>query len=1310
MRGYQKRSRNLFLHKLSLEPLEDRRLLSVDIGDFVWNDLDGNGIQDVGEPGVAGVVVEIYSSTDGVIGNADDVSHGIAETDDNGNYSFIGLPDGLSYYEVFRAPIGFTFTTKDAGSDNALDCDADTTGVTAIFTVSDGQTDTTMDAGLVGASPSFAWAGKLGGAGYDNGKSIAVAADGSVYISGYFADAVDFDLGPGIYNLTSSAIYNRDIYVAKYSPVGSLHWARKMGGSGNDYGYSIAVAADGSVYTTGRFQGTVDFDPGPGTYNLDSAGSTDIFISKLDSAGNFAWARRLGGTSRDYGYSIALAADGSVYTTGSFQGTADFDPGTGIFNLTSAGYDDIFISKLTSSGNFVWAGRMGGTSADVGNSIAVATDGSVYTTGYFEGMADFDPGTSAHNLASAGSWDIFVSKLDSSGNYVWARRMGGSKYNYGRSIAVADDGSVYTTGYFEGIADFDPGIGIFNLSCTGNFGTFISKLNSSGNFVWARSLDASYGDSGYSIAVTDDGNVYTTGAFQGTADFDPGAGVYNLTSVGNSDIFVSKLDTAGNFVMAWGMGGTGDDYGCCIAVSSDGSNYTTGYFQGTGDFDPSAGTFNLTSSGYDDIFIAKLIPNRAPTDIALSANSIVEHLPIGTIVGSFSSVDPDSDAAIAYTLVSGSGGEDNAAFTIEAGGNLKSAAAFDFEIKSSYHIRVRTVDYTGMCYDEAFEILVTNIPEIRTWDGGSLVNNLWTTKENWVGDIAPLSSDSLIFPTGAARLDNVNDLPPGTVFDSITVSGVGYCLHNAGAPATSVQVNPGTQLEIDKIVAGRLTIGAGAKVTIRPIVTRTWDGGSLIDNLWTTKENWVGDVAPSSGDNLLFPVGAARLVNVNDYSPDVAFGSITVAGSGYCFNNGITSTTNIQVQPGQQLETDKIITGTLTIGAGAKVTIRPIVTTRTWDGGGANNLWTTKENWVGDVAPKSGDNLVFPAGVAQLESVNDYPTATVFGSITVSGSGYCFHNGCSTTTSVQVQAGKQLETDKIVTGTLTIGAGAKVTIRPIITDFTWDGGGADNLWTTKENWVGDVAPKAGDKLVFPAGATKLNSVNDYPAGTAFGSITVSGSGYCFNNGVQSTANIEVQAGKQLEADKIVAGTLTIGAGAKVTISPISSGQLSQTAIKSVAAVPEAADAIKPATVAMPAENLFPADESSLAAIINRLLLQPINLRIRDLLFSRPEHETLLFPTVAKLTLDESPSTPINHATVKALNTLHEVKDVTRQKAYSTQEILPLSSAWISNSRSNEHDNRPSYWQWLDALDITKRRHNLDSRQAVSLALASIFQW
>ena len=257
----------------------------------------------------------------------------------------------------------------------------------------------------------------------------------------------------------------------------NLAWAKSMGGASTDEGVSIAVDASGNVYTTGYFNGTVDFDPNAGTFNLTSAGGVDIFVSKLDATGNLVWAKNMGGVSTEIGYSIAVDASGNVYTTGYFVGTADFNPNAGTFNLTSAGSQDIFVSKLDATVNLVWAKSMGGgANDDVGISIAVDASGNVYTTGFFNGTVDFDPNAGTFNLTSAGSQDIFVFKLDATGNLVWAKNMGGASNDIGQSIAVDASGNVYTTGYFAGTADFDPNAGTFNFTSAGGQDIFVSKL------------------------------------------------------------------------------------------------------------------------------------------------------------------------------------------------------------------------------------------------------------------------------------------------------------------------------------------------------------------------------------------------------------------------------------------------------------------------------------------------------------------------------------------------------------------------------------------------------------------------------------------------------------------------------------------------------------------------------------------------------------------------------------------------------------------------------------------------------------------
>ncbi|MEO8148619.1 MAG: SBBP repeat-containing protein [Bacteroidia bacterium] len=414
-----------------------------------------------------------------------------------------------------------------------------------------------------GQSPNWLWAKSVGGSGNEVNKGVAVDDSGYVYTIGTFEGTVDFDPGPGTFNLTSAGIL--DFFILKLDSAGNFVWAKSIGGTGTDAAYGVTVDASGNIYVTGRFNGQVDFDPGAGIYNLTSAGYMDVFVLNLRNTGDFNWAKSMGGTGDDEAFSVHLDNFGNVYITGYFEGTADFNPDAGIFNLTSNGGIDAFVCKLENGGNFVWAVSFGGVLGDGGASVAVDSSANVYTIGHFNGTVDFNPGPGTFNLSNMGGDDIYISKLDALGNFIWAKTMGGNQTDWGTSITADVSGNIYSTGNFRGTGDFNPGAGTFNLTSAGDHDIFISSLDDSGSLKWAGSMGSSLPDYGYSIAVDAYNNIYTTGLFRNTVDFNSGAGTFNLSSGGDNDIFISKLDSAGNFLWAKKVGGPYSDEGASIA-------------------------------------------------------------------------------------------------------------------------------------------------------------------------------------------------------------------------------------------------------------------------------------------------------------------------------------------------------------------------------------------------------------------------------------------------------------------------------------------------------------------------------------------------------------------------------------------------------------------------------------------------------------------------------------------------------------------------------------------------------------------------
>lgn len=297
------------------------------------------------------------------------------------------------------------------------------------------------------------------------------------------------------------------------------------------------------------------------------------------------WSQRFGNVNSDRGYSVAVDASGNVYVTGYFAGTVNF----GGSNLVSAG-TDIFVAKYDAAGVHQWSQGFGSFAVDLAEDVAVDASGNVYITGRFSGNVDFGGGV----LASAGGFDTFVAKYNTSGVHQWSKRFGDTGgSDEGLSIAVDPSGNVLVTGYFNGTVDFGGG----GLVSAGTYDMFVAKYDGSGAYQWSKRFGSTDGDVGYSVAADASGNVYVTGYLSGTVDFGGG----NLVSAGSFDVFVAKFNSGGSHQWSKRFGDTGADEGLEVAVDASGNVLVTGLFRGT----VNIGGGNLLSAGIDDIFMAK---------------------------------------------------------------------------------------------------------------------------------------------------------------------------------------------------------------------------------------------------------------------------------------------------------------------------------------------------------------------------------------------------------------------------------------------------------------------------------------------------------------------------------------------------------------------------------------------------------------------------------------------------------------------------------------------------------------------------------
>ena len=364
-----------------------------------------------------------------------------------------------------------------------------------------------------------------------------------------------------------------------------LQWATAIGGTATQSAYRRGLGTDssGNIFVAGVFQGTNIFS---GT-SLVSQGGDDIFLAKLNPAGEMVWIRQAGGTSDDTSRGVGVDQTGNIYMAGTFSGTANF----GSNQITSAGSNDVFVAKYDNNGTLLWVRQAGGIGDDEASSVAIDATGNCFVTGWFANTANFG----ATNLVSAGGWDIFVAKLSPSGDLQWVRQIGGTyTWDWSWSVAADSSGNCYVAGKYGNTASFGP----TNLTSTGGQDAFVAKYDGDGTLLWVRSGGGSTGDDiGVSVTTDADGACYAAGIYVGTATF---SGT-TLQSAGDWDNYLVKYKADGTMEWIRSAGGGGYDHVWAVAVDSTGGLIMAGYFSGTNVFTQAT----IGSAGDYDIFLAK---------------------------------------------------------------------------------------------------------------------------------------------------------------------------------------------------------------------------------------------------------------------------------------------------------------------------------------------------------------------------------------------------------------------------------------------------------------------------------------------------------------------------------------------------------------------------------------------------------------------------------------------------------------------------------------------------------------------------------
>lgn len=385
------------------------------------------------------------------------------------------------------------------------------------------------------SSGKMIWSTFFGGLDTDEAYSVAIDSQDAVIITGS-THSENFPVLNGFDETVNGG--RSDAFLSKFDSSGVLVWSTYFGGSERDKGYSVAIDSQDNIIVTGETSSN-NFYTLNGYDQTFNGGNTDAFISKFNSSGSLIWSSFFGGENRDYAESVAVDTQDNIIVFGNSEFV---DPDSTNYEESSENFDT-FITKFTSSGEFVWNTFLGGSSAEFGHSVAVNSLDEVIIAG-LTGSNNFPVLNGNDESFNGGYYDGFLTKLSTDGGLIWSTFLGGKKGGDSiNSVAINSQDAIIVTGYTDS-SDF-PTLGGFDESINGNplFGdTFISKFNSSGKLVWSTYLGGSSYENSHSVAVDSKDEIIVTG-ITSSSDF-PIFNAYDELYSGidfDGDVFITKM-------------------------------------------------------------------------------------------------------------------------------------------------------------------------------------------------------------------------------------------------------------------------------------------------------------------------------------------------------------------------------------------------------------------------------------------------------------------------------------------------------------------------------------------------------------------------------------------------------------------------------------------------------------------------------------------------------------------------------------------------------------------------------------------------
>ena len=472
-------------------------------------------------------------------------------------------------------------------------------------------------------------------------------------------------------------------------------WGYSLGDFKNEWATKNILDNNNNHITCGMFYGTLDADPGSNVYNISSNNINypTVFIQKTDENGNFKWACSFEGANEMQCYSIESDENNNIYLGGWFKGTFDFDPGPSLLNHTATGNSNMFYLKLNSSGELQWVKII---SSDGFITEIKYKKGNLVLGGLYMQTADFDGGSGSTILNPLGTQTSFILKVDTSGNFLWAKTFDVTNgYSYISSLEVDNFENIVVFGDFSGDLDLDTDISTAIQTSIDSYDIFWGKYDNYGNMIWAKSIPQNGDQNSMDVVLDQNHQIHLTGVFYGNLDCDPGPLNTNTTNNGNQDIFWIKCDTNGNYINSFSIGSSDYDNLRCTEINNHNEILFTGLFSASMDFDPGVNSVVQIPQSFNNPFLMKMDNNgmfKWANTYCGGKSLTCDQKDNIFILGAYTSaIDLDPDTTVNYTVYSSNSSTDIFVSKIK-----ECYTSYDtLELNHCFELTVNSITYTS---------------------------------------------------------------------------------------------------------------------------------------------------------------------------------------------------------------------------------------------------------------------------------------------------------------------------------------------------------------------------------------------------------------------------------------------------------------------------------------------------------------------------------------------------------------------------------------------------------------------------------------